>query len=400
MMKTNRGMTLVELLIVCFIIVLFVAVAAPLLRPNTADTKVREAARQLNAFFAEAKAVAAQRQKFVAVVFDRRTAALEGARDPNIVTRLYLAESPPTYAGDTLGAVAAIWHEPGQPAIPGFTPYPTNGAQPRLLTLDFGPMSNPMMDVITNSYFSNPPVAGESMPFTIRFAKPLKPDPLLPRPQPLDVSGPTYPGIAICNGPVAGIQGRSVQYFAIAQYNQPLYKEPLDPTPNPYPGTTIPTSAAFQVTFPPQPSTSRIDLPTGSCVDLQFSGIGVDTAFFDPTRANSSQLSVIFSPNGEIWKIQTAGALEAPMGRLHFLVGQSKLAIDTIDGTPNRVLAGSNLGDTINYWISISGRTGLVQTASNASVNTALTPADPNYWPVVIEGARKEALSFSTVGGR
>src|SRR5688572_30820088 len=91
----RSGLTLIELLIVCFIIVLFVAVAVPLLRPNTAETRLREEARQLNAYFAEAKAYAAQRGVPVAVVFDRSSADSEGAGDPNVVTRLYLAQSPP-----------------------------------------------------------------------------------------------------------------------------------------------------------------------------------------------------------------------------------------------------------------------------------------------------------------
>jgi type II secretory pathway pseudopilin PulG len=104
----RRAMTLVELLIVCFILVLAVAIAAPLLRPNTADRKTREAARQIHGFLSEAKAYAAQRGRPVGVAFDRGQAADEGARDPSIVTRLYLAESPPTYAGDTLDATLIL----------------------------------------------------------------------------------------------------------------------------------------------------------------------------------------------------------------------------------------------------------------------------------------------------
>lgn len=395
----RRGMTLIELLIVCFIIVLFVAVAAPLLRPNTADIKVREASRQVNAFFAQAKAYAAQRQKNVAVVFDRRTAITEAARDSNIVTRLYLAESPPTYAGDTLGATVALWEEPGQPIIPGFCPTPPSLPH-RLITLDFGPMVNPMMEVITKSYFSNPPVAGETMPFTIRLSRFNNPSRTQqPSPQP-DVKGPAYPAIAIVSptGSATGIQGREIQYFLLAQYNQPAFKEPLDQTPNPYPGAVVPTSACFSVTFPPIPSPgSHLDLPTGACVDLQFSGIGTDASFYDPTRSNGSPLSVIFSPSGEVWKVQTAQSLQVPMGRLHFLVGQTKLAIDS---GPALVVPGSNIGDPGNYWTSVNSRTGLVQTANNSTITTNLPPADPNYWPTVIQQARSDALAFSTKGGR
>lgn len=397
----KRGMTLVELLIVCFIIVLFVAVAAPLLRPNTADMKVREAARQLNAYFAEAKAIAAQRSMNCAIVFDR--SATEGARDTNIVTRLYLAESPPAYSGDTLGAVVAVWREPGapQPVIPGFTPPPINAAQPKLLALDFGPTMNPMMEVITKSYFADPPVPGTTMPFTIRLGTPFKPDPANPGArQQFDVRGPVYSGIAIASptGSAPGISGRAIQYFIAAQYNQPCFKHAFDDTPTPYPGSAIPTTCAFTVNFPPVPSsTSVLEMPTGTCVDMHFSGVGVDASFSDPTHSNSAPLSVIFSPSGEVYKVGTAQSLQVPMGRLHFLVGQTKLAIDS---DPLVSAKGSNIGDTLNYWISVGSRTGLIQTASNATVTTTLPPADPNYWPTVIQQARAEALSFSTKGGR
>jgi type II secretory pathway pseudopilin PulG len=333
----RRGLTLIELLIVCFIIVLFVGIAAPLLRPNPADAKVREAARQVSAYFAQAKAYAAGRQKNVAVVFDRRTASLEGARDSNVLD------------------------------------FDLQGA-------------NPMLEVITKSYFSNPPQPGDSMPFYARVSPyPVGGSPAFPSP----VAGPAYAGLAVWQGATPGIPGNDLQFFIVAQFNQPLWKTTIPTPPNPYPpGLSGKSTACFSIAFPPQPSpTNELQLPTGTCVDLQYSGQGITADYFDATRASGAQLALIFDPMGQVWKIQNGQRLDWPNGRTHLLIGQTARAIDA----PGQV-AGSNLADTVNYWISVSSQTGLVETARNAGASAPL--------PQAIEQARALALSHDTVGGR
>jgi hypothetical protein len=90
---------------------------------------------------------------------------------------------------------------------------------------------------------------------------------------------------------------------------------------------------------------------------------------------------------GQVWKIQNGQRLDWPNGRTHLLIGQTARAIDA----PGQV-AGSNLADTVNYWISVSSQTGLVETARNAGASAPL--------PQAIEQARALALSHDTVGGR
>lgn len=429
--QARSGLTLIELLIVCFIIVLFVAVAAPLLRPNTNETKLREAARQLNAYFAEAKSYAAQRAKNVALVLDR--SATEGARDSNIVTRLYLAESPPTYSGDTLSATIAVWSHPysvpgtprQQPFVNGLTPPYVNNSPPHLLVMDFLP-GNPMADVIAKSYWPNPQ-PNDRIPFTIRLGNPGSPT----------VSGPWYQGLAIYQptAPLMGIPGREVQYYIVAQYNQPWYLAPAYPysippmydapppnppeVPSPYPPPPYPNSAIFQMNFPPQNSSaSNLELPTGTCVDLLFSGYqyydytpGIPEAQAEPTTSSflsssNTPLYIVFGPGGDVQYVlgDNSGINYQPT-RISLLVGTTDRAIDSSTDGSFRT---SNLNDRTAQWVSVNARTGYVSTADNAGFDTVppeattmtVAPGDPAYKGTAIGRARAMAASLNTKGGR
>ena len=68
--RARRGMTLVELLMVVVILALLMVVAVPMVRPAFRDRKVREAARQINAFFT-AQARAAEMGRPVGVWIER-----------------------------------------------------------------------------------------------------------------------------------------------------------------------------------------------------------------------------------------------------------------------------------------------------------------------------------------
>ena len=400
------GLTLVELLIVCLIIVLFIAVAAPLLRPNTADTKVREAARQLNAYFAEAKAYAAQRGRAVALVFDRSAAAGEAARSPNIITRLYLAEAPPHYSGDDLNSrVIAFpiardpitpapmmpppyvtnlepppWYDyringnkPALPPPPGPTtkvpgsspqlfeifPPQINGAKSDWYALAFPNNSATMLNVIMASYIprQTPQPSYRYAPFRIRFGG----------------KGSYFDGYVKYSGPEPPVATGTFEYICWA----PLGKSPpRGPT-------------QFQIEFPPVPANdSVLEMPTGTVVDLQFSGLGINTADFAGT--DTLPLMIVFSPGGDVERIYANGTFTNQVTRMHFLVGTLDRAVDA----PNLPtdLSLSNLADPINQWVSVHARTGHVATADN------ITPTDFTNNPIA--QARAFALTLDTKGGR
>ena len=97
-------MTLVELLMVVTIMTILMAVAIPMVRPAFQNRQLREATRQINAFFAGAMARAAETGRPVGVWIE--ASGVPG--DPQYATRLYLAEVAPSFTGAALGSRATI----------------------------------------------------------------------------------------------------------------------------------------------------------------------------------------------------------------------------------------------------------------------------------------------------
>jgi prepilin-type N-terminal cleavage/methylation domain-containing protein len=95
----HRGMTLVELLMVISIMTILLVVAIPMIRPAFQDRNLREAARQVNAFFAGAQARAAGLGRPVGVWIERIDATEFGSRH---ASRLYMAEVAPSFTGAAL----------------------------------------------------------------------------------------------------------------------------------------------------------------------------------------------------------------------------------------------------------------------------------------------------------
>jgi type II secretory pathway pseudopilin PulG len=434
----RSGLTLVELLIVCGIIVLFVAIAAPLMQPNTADRKTREAARQLNAYFAEAKSFAAQRGRAVALVFDRLGSANEGARDPNIITRLYLAEAPPHYSGDDLSSV--VFANDGIPdpmngfpnghpgpiarnprpnpdqglynvtqiqPPPWYTPYasPVPLAQPGLVEQfppeEFDRNGNPqwanwyalnfssaaMLNVIMASYLQGNPPARYA-PFRIQF----------------NGKGGYYEGYVDYDS------GNNVyHYFCWAPYGK---APPLQ-------------SAPYRIEFPPVPSLdSQLEMPSGTVVDLQFSGfqycdtmLPADVGPIEPAGSaffsNGRQpLMIVFGPGGDVQQVFASGTVIFQPTRMHFLVGTADRAIDSATDA-NMPPLGTGTGRTTNLndracqWVSVNARTGYIATSDNAGFDTfppnnstmGGVPA-AQYRGTAIGRARAMAAALNTKGGR
>jgi len=104
--RPHPGLTMVELLIVVAVMVILMGMALPMMRTGIEGRRLREAARQVNTGVTLAKALAAETGRPAGLVID--TEALPEDPKKRFARRLYLAETPPPYAGDVVGAAASI----------------------------------------------------------------------------------------------------------------------------------------------------------------------------------------------------------------------------------------------------------------------------------------------------
>lgn len=101
-LRRRSGFTLVEMLVVIIVVLAITALAIGIAIPNVQQKRLREAARQINAFVQGAKARAGETGRPVAVI-------LEPDRGQQLMVRtLKYAEVPPPYAGDTIASTAQI----------------------------------------------------------------------------------------------------------------------------------------------------------------------------------------------------------------------------------------------------------------------------------------------------
>ena len=339
--RRRHAMTLVELLMVVSIVTILMVVAIPMVRPAFQDRKLREAARQINAFFAGVQARAAELGRPVGVWIERVDGTSElGTRHAQ---RLYLAEVAPSYTGATLQSRATVVDSGGGV---GLLSLPNVDDQILRTIIEPGEKFTVKFDYKGYDYFCLRPTSGSLDPFEIQI--------------PLGV-----PAGAAAGGP----------------------------------------GLPYQVTRGPvRLSVSPLTLPGDTVIDLSVSGIGTGGRDFDSAVVapwTATPVIIMFAPSGRVDYLYLADRSFRPFGPLHLLVGRKSKVINPIvtDASNPEI---SNLADPTSLWITISQRTGAVFTSDNA--DTTLIPAPippPPYDPTArVKAAREFARTSIQKGGR
>ena len=156
-------------------------------------------------------------------------------------------------------------------------------------------------------------------------------------------------------------------------------------------GTEIGKHPKFQ--FERQPTRSATDilqLPEGAGVDLYWSGMQNDTAFFGdagtgeglpPARLGQMRPMILFGPSGRVEYVYNGAAGFRPTGTIFLLVGRpdARMSILNDADSPIPVVPlrnagirvtpppqfGSNLVDSRSLWVAVSPQNGLVTTTEN-----------------------------------
>ncbi len=387
-------MTLVELLVVIFILTLLVAAALPLMKPAVEEGKVRDAARQINAFLDGAKGRAAALGRPVGVWIERLP-------ESNAAVQLYLAETPPHYSGDSQGATATITLVP---------PSASNPNEQYIITGVLGAPGGGFVNSYSLLWVLAPNVGDE---FRIK----------------LGYKGQFYRCTRI-TPTVANTYLFEVN-LADARRVPPL----------------LGIAQPYQILLNPRRSSSApLQLPGGTAIDLQYSGIGGGTddtiapaicptvapdlappaglEFWDNRNPNSpagnrlaplaGPVIIVFRPSGDIERIVTMGTSFAPNGTVHLLVGKIEQVETEAEATPDAPNPlpwspvdtdtcphNENLVDGKSIWVSIGHRTGLVSSSQNGwNFDPDENPATPPTFRDCFRNARDLAQRTQSAGGR
>lgn len=307
--RRAAGYTLTELLVVIFILSVIVVAALPVAKRVMDDARTSESARHINAQAALAKTMAARHNRPVGLWFEYEQPI--GETNPNIkqCTQIYLAEVQPPYAGSTLSSRAKVVQ---------------NGAQYELQFFDVA--GNPDM-MVEPGYLAS--LVDPDDFFYVRF---------------------DYRGVWFL------FQRVGSQFILQTSMASTLY-------PPGYNSTTAPAKP-FQVLRTPRRVGKPLVMTGGTCIDVQYSGMGPAGTEF---TAAANRLIVLFKPDGSIdglsGFIDPATGFDTPRaatGTLHFLIGK----VDKV-GAPLDATGGSNLHDPDSFWVSIGRQNGSVTSTDN-----------------------------------
>jgi prepilin-type N-terminal cleavage/methylation domain-containing protein len=380
----RRGYTIAELLIVMAIMLMLVAITLPAVKNVMQDGAVREASRQLNSYFAMAKARALNTGRPCGVMMICEAAL--GIPDPvaagtNIpqwparqITKMYLAEVPPPYSGSTLATTIG-----GRGRIMYSL---TSGAPPG--TIEFHPLISSASGYIVDQ--GELPILlsliADGEVFLVRF----------------DYKGAWY----VCQrmGPLLVFQQPGTRPFGTTQTGATV---PVPPAMGILPNTgTTPYSSTlagqtYQIVRLPRRIGNPLELTAGTCIDVAYCGIGptnypTNTLQYGmypaagssaagyqglfpgspPTNPTLQAISIMFQPDGGIDSVFLNNWFFAPPTTVHLLLGRGDKINLPLSSSANHATglnmfdpAASNLADPQSLWVSISRSTGAVNTSDN-----------------------------------
>ncbi len=400
----RSGVTLIELLVVATIMLTLAAVSVPTIKPMMESQTTSHAAQIVSTYLERAKAHASTTGRSCGVVFEYFQGTYnENPDDPQGSASLVLrqVEEQPDFSGD-FGTTASLG--------PDFC-------------LDL-PLGSPYLVCDQEGKYRGRPV-----------------NRLFPQPDGSSVSIPPYylADATLYNGPPPRtwldeyfethdevcVQFNSTgQYYPLVKisrrhfYNGAYYNEgdlfpPGAPDAYRVGGTYYvvkPSDAelpAFDLATvklrgrgaPVARMAAPVGLSQGTVVDLEFSGRESD--FF----TKGADVTVMFSPTGDVDYIIQGGQREIPAETLYFLIGRwdriSALGVAKDDaGNPIGTLAEDglwNFEDGANFWVAINPQTG---TISTAEVNQPFAYAIGDLDEGVYESREFARFSKRNIGGR
>jgi prepilin-type N-terminal cleavage/methylation domain-containing protein len=367
--------TLIELLVVIVILSIVTIATIPIIRPALDTRRTREAGRLLAAHITEAQVHAIETGRPTGVMFERlRIGEGTGAGvERGAAMNLYLCEVPPPYSGDITGSTATVRAVSGSPGT---------------ATVQFDASDNTWYGLLKPFDLIRFNYGGATYRFTGQAENPSSPGSFIVGTE----EDPPGSGTLVLK------KDNTLRFEIVAAST-------ADPTFR-FPPTAFPPTSNWKVPYqvlrqPVKLSTTPLQLPTGTVIDLFYSGVG--SSYFaelkNPTTnlkftADPGPLAITFSPSGALDKLYFVGTTISLSDPIYLLVGKrEKVAKDTIANPttyppvldPLYQYADAresqtekhNFRDLENLWVSINPQTGLVTTAEVAELPQPVSGTNP-----------------------
>ena len=387
--------TLVEVLVVAFILMLLAMIALPAVRNVLRDAKKAQNAREIVAFLNEARARAIASGQDVGVLISRFGVADSYVR--SFSNELALTNAVPPYSGDTGSAQAFLMHDPNADAIglafnlvppaidasfiviPGSNNGPINAA---FFSADDSPLLYLSAGLIA---------ANEEISAPIRLGDRLE----LPGGRVVAIVAmiqipPTNPfgmaGTKVIFDPVDRLSDAIT--LATPGFRTETFPDAIRRFPAAMPITDIRRAVRFRIHRKPMlSSVGALSMLRGMAIDLNYSGIGPDGIQFSQaviapgvaadTAVNCHPVVIVFGADGAVKVVErgvnTGSGPPAyattikPTGNIFLCVGKTDgIRPDDPLSTQNRATA--NVMDPESSWVSINVATGLVTASPAAQV--------------------------------
>jgi prepilin-type N-terminal cleavage/methylation domain-containing protein len=343
----HRGVTLIELLVVVAVMAILLGAVLHMMQPAVKEMKVREGSRTVRSFLVGAQSRAAEIGRPVGVIIEPfRQRAADGTETPTgAAYQLFIAETPPPFAGDTMRAVATVSDDR------------------RYAMLD-----NTTSTMLTN--YDRQDIEGGSIRFNFR--------------------GPFYEITEFDGVNVWFKSARSVK--TVNSTTIQVKDDSLDPArfrEPPAPGET-----PYQIfPRPIKTSSAPLDVPQPLVIDIQNSGFNKNGLYkpfvrvLEPLALSRESIIISFAPNGAIDRVYAVvppdNPSEAVDSTLRAIPHQPTGAVHLMVGWGDQ-LGEANLRDFTTRWVSIGPTTGRIITSENGGIDNG--------------GGIHEALEFAEKG--